>query len=309
MNFTHNNHLTYKVGGRLFGHRLTPYEKFEVNIGAIDKEYYKTSNWLNEQYKTAELVRSDYGKEFVVFYSGGTDSEILLRVLKTLGMKARYAFIRFTNDNNLQDYVIAQKVASELDISLDVIDFDPVEFYRSGQAFEFAGTIQCRQMAYLTVYHNILKMGIPAVMGGELLMRRHTNLQGSRWYFCFRENEDGSAMRFSLLHNLPLVNEWFSYTPEMMGYYLEHPTIRKLVTERYNYKVSSVSTKNGVLSEYMPSILPKVKTHGYENLMGFNAETYNSLYRSHVKRLEGSLDGIFIDVTLKKLFGEDYVGS
>jgi len=116
-------------------------------------------------------------------------------------------------------------------------------------------------------------------------------------------------MRFSLKYNIPLVNEWFSYTPEMMGYYLEDPKIHWLMAERYNYKLASVSTKNEILHRLFPNITNKVKTHGYEKLMGFNGETYNELYLSHVRRLESSLDGIFIDDLKYQLYGEDYASS
>jgi hypothetical protein len=67
--------------------------------------------------------------------------------------------------------------------------------------------------------------------------------------------------------------------------------------------MSSVSSKNDILIKLIPDILKKKKTHGYENLMGFNGETYNTLYMSHVKRLESSLDGIFIDDLKQQLFG------
>jgi hypothetical protein len=55
----------------------------------------------------------------------------------------------------------------------------------------------------------------------------------------------------------------------------------------------------------MPSIVDKVKTHGYEKLMGFNGEIYAALYRTHIKRLESSLDGIFMDDLRIKLFGDN----
>ena len=309
MNFTLNNHLTYTIDDRLFGSRETPYEKFKVNVGKIDLAHYKTSNWLEEQHRTADLIYKEYGKDFAVMFSGGTDSEIVLRAFKYIGVNPRVVFIKFKNDYNDIDYQIAQRITNDIGMELEAVEFDVKDFYRSGQAYEFSKEIQCRQMAYLTVYHHIHQMQLPAVMGGEMMLRRHTSLAGSKWYYCFRENEDASAMRFSLKYNIPLVNEWFSYTPEMMGYYLEHPKIQRLINERFNYKTSSVSSKNDILKELIPSILDKVKTHGYEKLMGFNGETYNALHLSHTRRLESSLDGIFIDKLTTQLFGTDYVSN
>jgi len=135
-----------------------------------------------------------------------------------------------------------------------------------------------------------------------MLLRRQVPANGdSYWYYVIRENEDASAMRFSLKYNLPLVNEWFSYTPEMMVYYLRHPTIASMVRERFNYKLGSVSTKNSVLYQYMPNLIRKAKTTGYEKLLGFNEETYNTLNQTHVRRLESSLDGIPLTELYKQL--------
>lgn len=303
-NFTLDNHLKYNIDDRLYGIRLTSFEKFSVSCGSIDQYYYKKSSWLNEQYRTANLIYDDFGSDLVVMFSGGTDSEIVLRAFKHVGITPRTVFIKFKNDYNIDDLKIAEEITRELDIKLEIIEFDVKEFYNSGQAYEFSKTIQCRQMAYLTIYHNILKLGMPSIMGGEMMLRRHVDVNGSQWYYCFRENEDASAMRFSLKYNIPLVNEWFSYTPEMMGYYLDHPNIQRLLNDKHNYKMSTVSSKNDILQNMMPSIIDKKKTHGYEKLMGFNVETYNVLYKSHVKRLENSLDGIFITDLQQQLFGK-----
>ena len=133
---------------------------------------------------------------------------------------------------------------------------------------------------------------MPAVMGGELLLRRNIGTDPSSWYYCLRENEDGSAMRFTDKYKLPLVNEWFSYTPELMLYYLEYPDIQTLVTTKYNYKLSSVTSKNGILKKLVPNIRVRKKTHGFEKLLGFNFEAYRQLIHEQIMRLEPSLDGI-----------------
>jgi hypothetical protein len=309
MNFTHSNHLTYTTGDRLYGYRETPTEKFKVNIGAVDKDHYAKSSWLEEQYRTADLIYKDYGKDFAVMFSGGTDSEIVLHAFKKIGITPRAVFIKFVGDYNQSDLEMAIKITNGLGIKLDIIPFDILNYYKMGQAAEFAGELQCSQMAYLSVYHHIAKLGIPAIMGGEMLMKRSVKSSGSEWYYCFRENEDASAIRFSNKYHIPLVNEWFSYTPEMMGYYLERPVIKSLLTDKHNGKMTSVSTKNGVLNYLFPDLIKKVKTTGFEQLLGFNGETYANLSRTFVKRLESSLDGIYIKDVYTKLFGEEYASS
>jgi len=306
MDFTENNHLKYWIGDRLYGTREHVDEPYRVQIGSVDPDRLKASNWVNEQSRTAELIARDFGRDLVVMFSGGTDSEIVLRAFLKIGLRPRVVFIRFEDGYNDADYFNSWKVCSELQIDLESLDFNVKDFYQSGAAAEFAAEIQCRQIAYLSVYYHIKKLNMPAVMGGEMLLRRQVYRdRPSQWYYVFRENEDASAMRFSLKYGIPLVNEWFSYTPEMVAYYLEHPTIQKLVTEKYNYKLGSVTTKNRVLREYMPELIEKQKTHGYERLIGFNMESYDRLYNTHVKRLESSLDGILLGDVRKMLYGEN----
>lgn len=309
MNFTYNNHLNYTTGDRLYGYREDPTEKFKVNVGSVDKDHYAKSSWLEEQRRTADLIYKDYGKDFAVMFSGGTDSEIVLHAFKNIGVKPRAVFIKFVGNYNLPDLELAIQIANGLDIKLEIIPFDVINYYRNGKAAEFAAELQCSQMAYLSVYHHIAKLGLPAVMGGEMLMRRSVKPSGGEWYYCFRENEDASAMRFSKKYHIPLVNEWFSYTPEMMGYYLERPAIQTMLTDKNNGKMTSVSSKNAILNYLHPGLVKKIKTTGFERLLGFNGETYANLATTFVKRLEPSLDGIYIKDLYKKLFGEEYASS
>ena len=302
-NFTFNNHLEYSIGGKKYGYRELPTEKFIVNIGKINETHYNNSSYHSELRRTADLVHAEFGKEMIVFLSGGTDSEIVVRNFLDIGIKPECAVIRFKDDYNLPDVLEAIEIANELDIKLQIIDFDVKDFYYSGEAIDFGKKIQCTQVTYLMVYHNILKLSRPAVMGGEALLTRGVSPSGTNWYYTFRENEDASAMRFSNKYNIPLVNEWFSYTPELLLYYLEDIEIQKLVAEKYNYKLSSVSTKNSVLRRLYPGIRPKIKTHGFERLLGFNYEAYRGIGVDLVRRLEPSLDGISLDNAILMLRG------
>jgi len=292
MKFTYNNHLTYTIGNRLFGDRQNSYEQYKVSVGQIDHDYYRTSNWLQEQHRTADAIYKDFGKDFALFLSGGTDSEIVLRNFLDIGVTPACYTIKFKDDYNISDVSEAIDLAKELDVPLNLIEFDVKDFLYSGKASEFGKELQCVQITYLMVYYAIQQIGLPAVMGGELLLKRNVNTNPSSWYYCLRENEDSSAMRFSLKYNLPLVNEYFSYTPESMLYYLEDPDIQALVTTQYNYKLTSVSSKNAILKKLIPEIRVRKKTHGFEKLLGFNFESYRQLTSEQILRLESSLDGI-----------------
>jgi hypothetical protein len=268
-NFTINNHLKYNIGGREFGYRTSPIEAFTVTLGAVDPNHYKTSSYEQELRRTADSVYCEFGKDLVVFLSGGTDSEIVVNNFLSIGVKPRCVTIKFNNEYNKDDVFEAERIAREKGLKLDIINFDIEEFFKSGVATEFGQKLQCSQITYIMVYYNILKIGAPAVMGGEALLTRQVRNFDSAWYYTFRENEDASAMRFTNEYKIPLVNEWFSYTPELLLYYLEDPEITALVSARYNYKLSSVSSKNKILKRLCPYVIEKKKTHGFENLLAF----------------------------------------
>jgi len=293
MNFTHNNHLSYTINNRLYGHRIDPIEKYCVTVGSVDLDRYRTGNFETELQRTADLVYKDFGNDFVLLLSGGTDSEIVAHNFLSIGVKPRCVTIKFKNDYNITDVEEASRIANDLNLHHEIIDFDIKEFLWSGEAELFGKTIGCTQITYVMCYYNIHKLQCAAVMGGEALLTRKVETDdNSYWYWTFRENEDASAIRFSLKYNLPLVNEWFSYTPELLLHYLEDPEIVRLVTEKYNYKLTSVSSKNRILQRLCPYVTEKKKSHGFEKLLAFNHEAYKEIGKNQIKRMEFSLDGI-----------------
>lgn len=301
MNFTYKNHLKYFIGSNLYSKRTDSLQPYIVKVGKIDGEYYQKSSYRNELLRTADLVYKDLGKDFALFLSGGTDSEIVARNFIDIGIKPICFIIKLVNNFNIGDVNYSIEFCKSFDLKYYVIDFDVIDFYKRGEANEFSQDIACTQITYLMIYFNILRLQLPSVMGGELLLKRNVNLDNSFWYYCFRENEDASAIRFSLKYNIPLVNEWFSYTPELMLYYLTNNSIKNLVSEKLNYKLSSTSSKNRILKDLLPEIYLRPKTHGFESLLAFNLEAYKNLGIDHVKRLVNSIDGIEYNKVLKDL--------
>ena len=303
INFTFENHLKSYIGNRLYGERKTPYESFTVQVGPVDNDYYKKSNWLKEQYRIADLVYTELGKDFVVMFSGGTDSEIVLRAFRHIGITPRPIFIRFVGDHNLGELHAALEVTADLGLELEVIDLDIIEYYRCGRATELAKSIQCSNMAFLAVYQTIIDLQMPAIMGASVTIHKEPGLPRSKWFYNYNEQEDMAVLRVSNKYGIPIIHEWFSYTPEAIGYFMEHPVIQEVITNDNLYKNYTDSSKNLALQSWMPSIIPKKKKTGYESLIGLRQESAMTFKKNLIPRLEHCLDGIYVDELRTQLFG------
>lgn len=290
MNYTQNNHLYYTIDGRRFGNRERPEEEFRVFVGKIDPDVYRTSSWREELHKTADTVLREYGRDLVLFLSGGSDSEIVLRNFVEIGFKPRCILLEFTGGYNAADCREAVELARCLDVRLDVIPVDIKEYYYSGEIYELSQQLQCSQIAYLNVYNHVKRIGAPAVMGGEQLLRKLDTQYERCWYHCYRENQDASAVRFSEQTGIPIVNEWFSYTPEMMLYYIEQPEIQQIIEE--NVSSDTSRRKNVILQRLYPELRKKAKSHGFEQLVDFNIEVTTDLKSRMIPRTHPSLDGV-----------------
>jgi len=302
-NFTYKNHLKYKIDGEDFAHRSNSYQKYEVEVGKVDMEYFKKSTPSSEILRIADLVFTEVGKECVVFFSGGTDSEIVVRAFLKIGIRPKCIMICLKNGYNSHDVHTAKIICKELGVELSLINFDVHEFVYSGEAAEFSEKIQCAQITFSMIFNCIKKLNLPVIMGGSIPLLKTSRDGKVIWYYSFRENEEGCAMRFVNLYNIPVINEWFSYTPESMLHFLTNPVIKEVAENKVPHKLSIESSKNKALIEYLPNIRLRDKTHGFENLLPFNLECYRNLAANQCMRLTSCLDGIEYDKVVKLLKG------
>ena len=297
--------MVYDIGGRSFGYRENSFESYNVKVGTVDLDRYDSTTYDQELQRAARLISNELGTTPILMLSGGSDSELVARTFKNINHPVRCVTIKMENKYNIEDVVSAQRIANDLDIDLEIIDFDIKDFYNSGEAVELGKKLQCSQIAYLMVYKVIEKLNQPAMMGGEVVLSRSVDQSSSFWYYSFLENDDASAMRFSQSTQIPLINEWFSYTPELLLKWLESDTIRKLIaTSKSNCKLSSISSKYKVLLELYPSLEMQHKRHGFENLLGFNKEVKDTIASQMTQRLNTSLDGIEYTDVIKQLRGQ-----
>ena len=167
----------------------------------------------------------------------------------------------------------AVAVADELGLPYEIVDFDVRGFYLSGEAERLAVEIQCELLPFLVFFKVSQQLQAPTVLGGELLIEKYKNHNFKpEWVLRNIETLEASHVRFAQKFNIPFIIEWFSYTPELMLYYLEDPAIKYLVGDNTPYW-SVTPVKNIILRRLVPELRIKEKTTGYENLKGLHVES------------------------------------
>lgn len=276
-NFTHNNHYKHFIDGELFGVRSSKFQQYTTDVGVVDMDYYRNSDYNKERLRIAQLQYNDLGKDLVLFVSGGLDSEIMVRSYVEQGLKPLCIIIKFKGDYNISDVNEAVSLLTELEVPYKIIDYDIKDFYHSGAAAELAVEIQCELLPFLAFFDVSRKLGVPTVLGGELLLERYRGPnQVPQWVLRNLETYEAAHVRFSKKYNIPFIIEWFSYTPEIMLYYLENIQVKKLIEPNSAYW-SITPVKNVILRSIIPNLRVKSKGTGYENLKGLLVESKQML--------------------------------
>jgi hypothetical protein len=280
-NITYKDHVKFYTDDILYGDIKDPNRKYRVSFGSINTDYYKTSNYYNELNRVADLQYNIFGKDFIIFLSGGLDSEIVVRSYLRIGIRPRCVIIRFVNQNNSnkienqEEVAAAINTANSLGVDYELYDFDVLKFYLSGEAKEMAIRYTCSEFAILVYYKISMNFkSYPCIFCCEVLLEKRKDQNSNPvWHIRFQETLEAATQRVVQDTGIPIVMEWYYYTPELLLYFLESPYTINLVTNRSQY-VASTRVKNDILKKLVPDVKDsnKAKTYGYENLTNMVVE-------------------------------------
>lgn len=302
--FTHNNHLKHFIDGVPFATRTKKYQKYTTDVGTVDPDRFANSTYQSELLRVARLQYEDLGPDLLLFISGGTDSEIMARSFARQGLRPKCIIIKFTGDYNLFEVKEAVIVAEELGLPYEIIEFDVKDYYHSGAAAELAANINCELLAFLVFFQVSKNLAAPSVLGGELLIEKYPDRNFKpTWILRNIETLEAAHVRFAMKYDIPFIIEWFSYTPELMLHYLDHPDVRRIAENKTPYW-SITPAKNQILRKLVPDLRIKEKTTGYENLRGLHVESRIELAKLMPENIGDSKPYMTYEEVINKLRGQ-----
>ena len=251
-------------------------------------------DFKDELHKAAASTLDHYpGLKPCVFFSGGADSELILRAYLDIGANPEVYIVRYEKDYNIYDVSYAITVCNILGVKYNLIDFELERFYRNDADLisEQAQVDRPRMLPHIKFTD----------CADGLIIVGHSDV---RWY---RANEDYSEPgiwlaqdfehdigcdKYNLLHNRPAIYQWWKWSPGLILSYTRLKWFQNLIKDKYNGKLGINSTKLQGFREVYPDMIQRKKATGFEDvdhlineLENHFIKKYNGLpYRNEINR-------------------------
>jgi hypothetical protein len=268
--FSKNNHLNYWYNddpNNLY--RQHWYDLLSFQLGGIQRP---PKSFRQECGIAAAEIYELY-PDIHIGLTGGLDSNVCLDSFLSTGIKPGIFIIKFKGDLNPFDADYALNKCKELDIDPVIVEIDPYEFVEE-HIMSVAKEFQIYSMYQALHIHICRNFSFPFITVDEIELRRDSHPK-SLWSFVKKEDQDMCWRRFASTTGVRAINNFYTWSPELMLSFLNIPTVEKLCTNKIPGKISWNSSKNLIYAEGgFPKFIGYKKTWGIEKITGlFNKST------------------------------------
>jgi hypothetical protein len=304
--YTLNNWFQWYYDDELFGRQdLTNFKKYTNRWNSSVKEY---STYREELRKTALSTLEHFnGKDLTLCFSGGMDSEIVLRSYLDIGHPIKVVIYKYEDNLNEVDVQLATKICEQLNSPYQIIDFNVSKFFENDAASMIKPCQIDKPLQLIGCKFLEITEGIPILGEGDLLVNvRPANdpTDDHNYYWAYSEWSSEICREQYLIHlNKSAIPKWLQWRPEVLLCALESDYTKKLVTLHTENVFTSRLSKHELYSQYFPDLIKRQKLSGFENFE--NAPFINEFKKEIIKQ-----NGIFgrhiqpYDRTVKQAINE-----
>jgi hypothetical protein len=273
-----NNWYSWSYDDELFG-RQTTGRKFTTQFTRFTGI---VGTFKDELLKAASSTLDHCNDKIVILFSGGVDSEIMLRAFLEVGAKPEVIIARYENDYNLYDVSYAVTICSILNVDYKIMDFNLQKFYENDaeRISELSQIDRPKALPYCRLLE--LVDGFPILGNGDLTpWRTSADYSKSAIWMNRCWEHDISWAKFLREINKPGVAEWFKWTPGLVIGYLNTKWFNKLISDQYYGKMGSSSTKIIGYREAYPDLIDRKKQTGFEKIDSLAEEMEQHLVKKY----------------------------
>jgi hypothetical protein len=260
----HNAWIKWKMNDQPYQLRKN---KTDICTFEVTKTEDPVKTYKEELLNNARMIREYYPGKFDVLYSGGVDSEVVLRVFNELKIKHNTIIVRYNDDYNYKEIECALEFVKSYNIPYKIIDFNLEKFYQN-EAYDLfvkSSCIRAGRLPHIKFCADFCD-NIPIMGEGDIYWRRTLGsdyTQKSDWKFIMSEASHNCNMYLNSLGR-ENVCDFFEFTPNVIKSYNQLPIIKMLLNDQIPNKISNWSSKWLIHKEIWPDLKKRVKLIGYE---------------------------------------------
>jgi hypothetical protein len=286
---THDNHFRFGWGDGQYNFD-NKFGKYWIEIG---KAKYLPTSFRNECVRAAGLINDSVTQPILVCFSGGIDSEVIVRSLQEANVKFEIVIMRINYNDlknvNHHDNKYAFDYANKHSIPYHVVDFELSDFIKN--VFEIEADKYKGNYLGILIHTEIVKK-FPnhhcILGGGDIKLKRHRYCGRTDTPGMFIEESEISVSAIEAAYNQGhgVSNRFFMHTPELMLAWLTDPDISHWI--KYEYALAGkfgVIEFNGIkaftLYKHWPDMEVRPKYNGFEKLTLWD-KTYSNTHNPEI---------------------------
>jgi hypothetical protein len=260
----YNSWIKWNYNNSSYGLRK---DKSDICTFTADKTDTIAGTYKEELLNNARLIKDYYNGTFDVLYSGGIDSEVVLRIFKELGIKHNTIIVRYKDGYNYREIENALEFVKSFNIPHKIIDFDLQKFYEE-EAYELCIKSSCIRVGRVNHIKFCVDFcdNIPVMGEGDIYWHRTHQTDYTKpkeWKFLVSEASHNCNMYLTSLGR-ENVCDFYEFTPNLIKAYNNQPIMKQLLNDEKKGKVSNWSSKWAMHKELWPDLKERVKLTGLE---------------------------------------------
>ena len=276
---TYNSSFKFGYNGQWYNFKNSKADEFQVRY---EKCLAETEDFRSECVKSAKIISSQTNNDIWLLYSGGADSEFMVRSFLAAGVKFKIAIVRFEKERNWHDIKWAIQLCNELQLNYEFLELDIYQFFKSKQAFVYAEKAKCSSPMMLYHFWAIdqihFKNGFPVLAYGEPKFDKRVVDNKCIWDSA-DEELDSSSMRYLVAKDKPGCGAFFQFRSEIMLSYMRSPLIQKL----FNNEMENIFDSSDIKWEFYRQYFDMQETpqdgyNGFEKVEDLFFDYYPHLY-------------------------------
>jgi hypothetical protein len=260
--FYKNNWFTYTYDLVPFGNKTSINSAFAIQLTPTVKT---VKSYYEELSDNAKRIRDMFTGELDLLFSGGIDSEVVLRIYRDLKIPINVYIFKYENEYNQYEFNRAIKICESIGVSYKVIDFNVQKFFEN-DAYDVWKKVHCRGSGWLPLMKMLEYLdGTPIIGSGDPYWVRTSRDWSTTHQWKFEIDEGAKAWTaYCRSINRPVVSDWYEHSPELLIAHTNLPLIQDLINDRLPGKLSSFSSKSVVHQQIWSDVEIRQKMIGFE---------------------------------------------